>query len=80
MTRKDYEVIAKALGLAYRYQREAASRVENMLGGGDAMYVEEVYSRAFRDALQTMKTLLKADNERFDGKRFEDAYLRATVE
>ena len=80
MTRKDYEVIARAMGLAFRYQREAARKVEGMLTLSDSMHAQDAYSRAFSDALRTMTTLLQAENERFSKSRFEDAYLKATVE
>jgi hypothetical protein len=80
MTRKDYELIARAMGLAFRHQRDAARRVDGMLSGGDAMYAQDAYSRAFSDGLRTLTMMLQAENERFSKSRFEDAYLKATVE
>lgn len=77
-SRKDFKVVADALGAAFQVKNSAVNKVAErhpeMLG-----VIIGVGDLVFQIALAHVQTALEQTNPNFDREKFVDAYLQATM-
>ncbi len=77
-TRKDYQMTAEVMGRAFRKGLRTVEEIQS--GKGGAFGVEHAIGTLLLEIREDFARAYSRDNARFDKKRFDDAYLVATVE
>lgn len=78
-TRKDFKVIADALGAAFQVKNRAVINVIERNPDVALGVIAGVGDLVFQIALAHVQTALEQTNPNFDREKFVDAYLQATM-